>query len=999
MEKADIRLNEAQALEALRRFQVLDSVHEPEFDALVHMAAQVCRTPMAMVSLVDAQRLWFKAAVGLEGLSETPRDIGFCSHTVLDTALLEVPDTTQDLRFVGNPLVEHAPNIRFYAGAPILLSDGCNIGAVCVLDVVPRALDSKQRDVLQQLAVIAARLLEGRSALFRANETALEAQHAVSVLRHCTDAVLGMTTELDITWVNPAAEALLGESAAGLIGASFKTLVPPDRLAALLEMVQHASAGAPRPHDTQRQRRSGSLLDVTELFTKRTDTDGAVVGYMVFLRDIGERIGAARALESKESEQRFLFEHLTVGVFVHAPNGVLLHSNAQGARLLGLSEEVMSGKALMDPDWHFISRDGQRMPVADYPVARVLATGMAVHDLVLGVVSPYTERRTWLICDANREHPEQPQSSRIVVTVVDITRLMEVEQSLERSQKILKDMFDNALDPIMLGKPDGSITAANPAACRVLGMSAAEICSLGREAIMDSSYPALAAFAEQRAKHGAAQGELQMIRKGGEKFIVEMSSTIYRDMTGERVSSIFFRDVSERRAAQALATRLTYFDELTGLPNRRYLLDNLKQSLAASLRHGRIGGLVFIDLDNFKQVNDARGHLVGDELLKLVAARLKSCLRANDTLARLGGDEFIVLVDDLGSDFAEGAHNAALAAEKCRDALDHAFDIGNQTYKTSGSLGITLFPRDGQVADDILREADTAMYRAKSLGRNKIAFFGSTMQAEVESRLRLEYDLSEAIARGQLQAFVQPQFSVAGAVVGGEILLRWKHPQRGNVSPVDFIPVAESTGQILVIGDWVLQQAVMALQRLRTVDAALSLSVNVSPRQFLQEGFVANLCALLDASGVPGASLILEVTEGLLIQDWDTVQSRVRELMERQIRLSIDDFGTGYSSLAYLKRLPLYELKIDRGFVADIPHDPNDVAIVDSIISIAKHLGFKLVAEGVETQEQVDFLVSHGCDVLQGFLFARPMPLEDWLLSLGVPGPIGSGAASPAPAP
>ncbi len=982
METAPLRTHETQALAALRRLQVVGSGPEAEFDALVQIAAQVCATPISLLSLVDTEQLYFKAGVGLNGVREVPRGPAFCSHAVLSNALMEVPDTLVDHRFADNPLVLDAPHIRFYAGAPVVLGDGSHVGTVCVMDQVPRTLQTHQRAVLQQLAAVAVRLLEGRSAVLRAQETEREALRAVSVLQHCSDAVLGMTPELTITWANPAAEALLGEPADALVGASFGDFVPQSLGPAFHDKLLQARTGAAGAHDTQRQRKDGTQREVMELLTRKTNADGAVVGYMAFLRDIGERMQAARALVKKEAELRFFFEHLIAGVFVHGPDGALLQNNPRGAHLLGLTTEMMAGRELIDPGWHFIRQDGTRMPVQEYPVARAMASQEGVHGLVVGVVSPYTEGLTWLLCDANREHPDAPEASRIIVTVVDITRLIEVERNLERSERTLKDLFDNAIDPILMGRPDGSITAANPAACRALGMSAAEICSAGRRGIIDSDYPGYEAFARERERKGAAQGELQIVRKGDEKFIAELSSTIYRDVSGELVSSIFFRDVSERKEAEALATRLTYFDELTGLPNRRYLLESLKQSLAAAQRHGSFGGLIFIDLDDFKQVNDARGHLVGDGLLKSVAIRLKACLRANDMLARLGGDEFIVLMNVLGADLAEAAHNAALAAEKCRDALDHVFAVENQTYKTTGSLGITLFPREGQGADDVLREADTAMYRAKALGRNRIAFFGATMQAEVESRLRLEFDLSEAIGKGQLHAFVQPQFSAAGIAVGGEILLRWQHPTRGSVSPADFIPVAEHTGLILPIGDWVLQQAIHALKRMQALDPALSLSVNVSPRQFLQDGFVRNVLALLEDAGVPGAALILEVTEGLLIQDWDAVQSRVQELRQRQIRLSIDDFGTGYSSLAYLKRLPLYELKIDRGFVADIPQDPNDVAIVESIISIAKHLGFQVVAEGVETQAQVDFLVAHGCDVLQGYLFARPMPLGDWITSL-----------------
>ncbi len=982
MQSAQYRANEAQTLDSLRRLQVLDSVREPEFDVIVQMASNFCEVPISMLSLVDADRQWFMAEVGLDGLKQIARDISFCGHAVLGTSILEIPDATQDVRFADNPLVKGELGFRFYAGAPVVLSNGNTIGVVCVVDRRPRMLNEQQRAMLLHLALVAARLLEGRGALMRAHETTLEAQRAASVLQHSSDAIMGISVDLNITWVNAAAELLFCQLSSSLVGTPYAQFVPDSELSAWPDRVMDARRSMSATHDTHLRIRSGVTVAVSQLLAKKTNLEGEVVGFVVFIRDMRAHVEAARALSSKESEMRFLLDNLIAGVFVHGPDGAVLHSNPRAAQLLCLSEEVMNGKKLIDPAWHFVRQDGTRMPLNEYPVTLVMATAADVRGLVLGVVEPSMQRITWLLCDAKREYPDQPQTSRIVVTVVDITRLIEAEKNLERSQQTLKDMFDNSMEPILLGKPDGTITAANAAACRVLVMTAAEIYTIGRQGIMDTEHPGFKKLIDERDSKGAAQGEIQMIRSSGERFTAELSSTIYRDVYGHQVSSIFFRDVSARKAADALTTRLTYFDELTGLSNRRYLLENIKQALAAAVRKKCVGGVIFIDLDNFKQINDARGHLVGDELLKAVAQCLRHCVRADDTLSRLGGDEFIVLMRDLGSDLNEAAHNAALAAEKLRDAMDHVFKIGSLSYKTTGSLGITLFPREAQEADDVLREADTAMYQAKSAGRNQIAFFGSTMQAEVESRLLMEYDLSESIKLGQLQAFVQPQFKADRSLVGGEILLRWNHPTRGSVSPAEFIPVAEDTGLILPIGDWVLARSVEALKRLQSINPDLSLSVNVSPRQFLQENFVPHLVSLLDAHDVPGSSLILEVTEGLLIQDWQEVLNRVGQLLQRQIRLSIDDFGTGYSSLAYLKRLPLYELKIDKGFVADIPDDENDVAIVESIISIAQHLGFKVVAEGVENVAQMDFLLAHGCDIFQGYLFARPMPLDAWLQTM-----------------
>ncbi|MFZ6655295.1 putative bifunctional diguanylate cyclase/phosphodiesterase [Undibacterium sp. TJN19] len=443
------------------------------------------------------------------------------------------------------------------------------------------------------------------------------------------------------------------------------------------------------------------------------------------------------------------------------------------------------------------------------------------------------------------------------------------------------------------------------------------------------------------------------------------------------------RDISERKKAQEHIHRLAYFDVLTGLPNRRLLLDRMGILLATARRSNMICAALFIDLDHFKYINDARGHAVGDALLVQVAQRLNHSLREVDTVAHMGGDEFVVLLSNISSnissDVANGAHAAQAVAEKIRSSISQFFEIDGLQYNTTCSIGITLLPRDNQSPHDLLREADTAMYRAKTCGRNQIAFYETGMQSEVEERLTLERELGEAISGGQLQMHIQAQVDRLGKPVGGEMLMRWTHPERGPISPAVFIPVAEESGMIVRLGDWVMEQGCLALLQLDVAGWPLPLSVNVSPKQFRQVDFVEKVKRILQYTGAPPDRLIFEVTEGLLIDNLQDTISRMHELTALGIRFSIDDFGTGYSSLAYLKRLPLYELKIDKSFVQDTPGDANGTAIVQSILSMASHLGLRVVAEGVETKEQAEFLIANGCASMQGFLFARPMPLDKWL--------------------
>ena len=442
------------------------------------------------------------------------------------------------------------------------------------------------------------------------------------------------------------------------------------------------------------------------------------------------------------------------------------------------------------------------------------------------------------------------------------------------------------------------------------------------------------------------------------------------------------RDVTERKQAEARTHQLAYFDTLTGLPNRRMLTDRLEHALHSARQTSQIGALIYIDLDNFKQINDARGHKLGDTLLVQVAQRLSQQLQPGDTVAHLGGDEFVVLVNDVAADLESAGRAAMLVAEGLRSALEAPYAIDSHLYSSTGSLGITLFPKRDEGVEDLLREADTAMYRAKDLGRNRIRFYEAAMQADVQERMALEQDLKKAHAEGQLAAFVQSQVDATGRVVGGELLMRWEHPVRGNVPPARFIPIAESSGLILRMGDWMIRQACETLARLQAVGLDMSLSVNVSERQFRQEDFVECVRHLLAHTGAKPENLVLEVTESLLIENLSDTIARMTEIVQLGVRFSIDDFGTGYSSLAYLKRLPLYELKIDKSFVQDTPDDPNDTAIVQSIISVARHLNLRVVAEGVETTAQADFLTRSQCDCLQGYLFGRPEPLDTWVARL-----------------
>ncbi|MDL2357588.1 MAG: EAL domain-containing protein [Pseudomonadota bacterium] len=505
------------------------------------------------------------------------------------------------------------------------------------------------------------------------------------------------------------------------------------------------------------------------------------------------------------------------------------------------------------------------------------------------------------------------------------------------------------------------------------------------------------------ARTEAVTAELQYYTKLGAPYWVEMELMPFADEGGTNTHWVAVgRDITERKKSERRIHRLAFFDVLTGLPNRRLLMDRIDKLLAGAHAGSGFGAVLFIDLDHFKNINDARGHAIGDALLRNAAERLSKLVRKGDTVARIGGDEFVVLLAQLGTASDAATAAALMVAEKIRQSIAETFDIDGQSYSSSASIGVTLLPKAGQTVHDLLREADTAMYRAKSDGRNGVAMFEATMQAEVERRLTLERDLVAAFDHGDMAMHLQLQVGGDGAPVGAELLMRWRRADGVMVGPDLFIPAAEECGLILKLGQWALREACLAWRQLAQAGHPMPMSVNVSPMQFRQDDFVAQVCAILAETGAPTGQLIFEVTEGLIIENLDETISRMHELAALGIRLSIDDFGTGYSSLAYLKRMPLYELKIDRGFIRDTPGDASGTAIVQSILAMAGHLGLRVVAEGVETPAQAAFLVANGAPAMQGYLFARPMPLHELLLFLArnpVPHQMREiRAAAPAPA-
>lgn len=477
---------------------------------------------------------------------------------------------------------------------------------------------------------------------------------------------------------------------------------------------------------------------------------------------------------------------------------------------------------------------------------------------------------------------------------------------------------------------------------------------------------------------GGWKGEIWDRRKSGEVYLKWLTISAVKNDNGavtQYVSTHY--DITERKKAEAMINKLAFFDQLTGLPNRTLLQDRLKQTITASTCNCSYGAVLLIDLDYFKTLNDTLGHDMGDLLLQQVAQRLTACVRSEDTVARLGGDEFVVILVNLSESESGAVAQAKAISQKILAALNQPYQLKNTVCRSTPSIGATLFGGHLVSLDEVLKQADLAMYEAKESGRNAICFFNPTMQTIVVERAALEADLRLAIQNNEFMLHYQPQVVSGGPVIGAEALLRWQHPQRGLVSPAEFIPLAEETGLILPLGRWVLETACAQLTVWASQPkmADLTLAVNVSAHQFRQTDFVDQVLAVLKNTGANPQRLKLELTESLLVKNVEDIIEKMFALKAKGVSFSLDDFGTGYSSLSYLKRMPLDQLKIDQSFVRDILIDPNDAAIARTIVALAKSLGLDVIAEGVETAEQRKFLANAGCHTYQGYFFSQPLPI------------------------
>ncbi|WP_162058482.1 EAL domain-containing protein [Undibacterium sp. KW1] len=564
------------------------------------------------------------------------------------------------------------------------------------------------------------------------------------------------------------------------------------------------------------------------------------------------------------------------------------------------------------------------------------------------------------------------QSARHMGTVQDITERKHVEEDL----RIAAIAFE-AQEGMVITDERRSIVRVNQAFTRITGYSREE--ALGKQTSLLKSGLHGASYYEEMGKQLDAnaywQGEIWNRRKNGEVYPEWLTITAVKNASGKVVNYVAtMLDITQRKATEAKLEHLAYHDPLTGLANRRLLIDRLQHSLLAKSRSNLYGAVLFLDLDNFKTINDSSGHGKGDMLLQVAAKRLAHSIRKGDTLARYGGDEFVLLLEELSDNVRETAIEVQMIVTKILADLRAPYDLEHSEYHSSASIGITLFDKQSTSAEELLKQVEVAMYEAKSSGGNNFRFFDKDMLDIVNTRAALEADMRQGLQQEQFVLHYQPQVSSTGQVTGAEALVRWQHPHKGLVPPSDFIPLAEESGLILSLGAWILKTACAKLAEWQNNDDTKNrtLAVNVSARQFRQNDFVSLVLDNIRHYQIDASKLKLELTESLLVDNVEETIDKMNQLKARGVGFSLDDFGTGYSSLSYLKRLPLDQLKIDQSFVRDILNNNNDAVITRTIIALGQSLGLAVIAEGVETADQRDFLLQQGCLSYQGYLYGKP---------------------------
>lgn len=873
---------ERQRLETLRRFAILDTPGEEVFDRVTRLVARLFDVPIALITLIDEDRQWFTSRYGLD-ITETQRALAFCEFAIRSDDVTVVPDAALDPRFCDNAFVRGESKIRFYAGAPLIASDGAKIGTVCVLDHRPRALDATQMEVLDQMSGFVMAHFEMR---LETLQTRAVKNELAAVIETSPNAVITGRIDGTITSWNAAAARIFGWTSDEVIG-SPRSFVPAEFEAEAQHIRRRVIEGGEIVTGMRAQglHKSGKLLEVSLSARPIYDAAGLPVAAAYVVEDLAE------------------------------------------------------------------SNRAKRIERRRFEILELAATGAPIDEILQHVVE-------------NLEYS-------VPGTIAMVSRLRGDRLFHAASGAGLPAAFVNAIEAASIGPNEGSCGAA------AFRGEAIVVADIANDPLW-ADYRTLALSAGLRSCWSAPIRNGQNVVLGT---LALYSPEVRAPATAElrflheaaHVASIAMEAHDARRRLEEMALR----DPLTELPNRRAFERRLGDAIEVAQRTQRRLVLGILDLNRFKIVNDTLGHAAGDLLVREIAMRLQRAMRPQDMLARMGSDEFLLLVADVDDrSMAETIVRRVLAA------LEESFMPDDNEVFMRATVGLSMYPDDSHEPSQLLRLADAAMYRAKASG-DEIAFYTGSERRDGFTRLALEANLNHALENGEFELHYQPQIVVkTSEIFGAEALIRWNHPKLGRVMPDTFIKLAEETGLIVSIGAWVLREACRFGRRWLDAGGPGIVSVNVSPRQFEAASFVDIVASALEESGFPATNLWLEITEHLIMKSPESAAAMIADLRAMGVRSVIDDFGTGYSSLNHLRRFPVDGLKIDQVFMREIGGPlmaGNDTTLVRAMIGVGKAMNLSIVAEGVETQAQHDFLIAHNCELAQGFLFARPMPESEML--------------------
>lgn len=1000
MRSASPREIETESLNALRALEVLDSAPEAEFDALVKVATIVCGVPISLISLMDVDRQWFKANEGLPGVTETPRELAFCAHAVLGDDLFEVPDATQDARFADNPLVTGQPGIRFYAGAPLVLSDGVRVGTLCVIDRQPRMLNDAQRNVLKKLSVAAARALEGRLAMRKvlgaAQALQSREQNLSLVVDHVPSMMAYWNADLRCRFANSAYKHWFGVDAEALVGTHIRDLLGPELFALNRPYLEAALRGEqqtferviPGPGGVSRHSLAMYIPDVVA---------GKVVGILVQVTDVTKMKETEAALRLEMAEREKVSE--------------LLRASAASLREAQRLGKIGSWEWQISPDvttwseelYQIMGRDpGKAAPTyAEHSamyVAGSLSRLQAAVERSLQSGEPYAlelefirpdGRQGWIDAKGETVRDKAGMVVGLRGTAQDITEMKQLTLDLAHQHELLRVTLQSIGDAVITTDGTGRVTWLNPAAERMTGWLTAEAKNRPLTQVFHILNEETRAVTEDPVAQCLSMGRIVglandtvLISRNGSEIGIEDSAAPIRNDAGELLGVVLvFHDVSEqRRMSGEMSFRATH-DALTGLVNRAEFEARLERLLHRSHEEQSEHVLLYIDLDQFKLVNDACGHAIGDQLLQQVSKLLAGAVRARDTLARLGGDEFGIILEACTTDQAQ-----RVAQNICDSMDDFRFIHDGRRFRIGASIGLVPVNRRWTTTAAIQQAADTSCYAAKEAGRNRVHAWFDT-DAEMHARqgeMRWTSRIEHALDDDGFVLFAQRIQPLRGDSHGlhAEVLLRMKNDDGSLVPPGAFLPAAERFHLVSRVDRWVLGRASSWMKNLASLDAIESLSVNLSGQSVGDRSFHGWACDLLAQLGPTICSrLCLEITETAAVTNMADAALFIDKVRAMGVKVALDDFGAGASSFGYLKNLAVDYLKIDGQFVRDVVSDPLDEAAVRCFTDVAKVLGVRTVAEFVDQANVLQRLREIGVDFAQGFLIHRPVPIDELLVA------------------